>query len=56
LKRFPYFSAPIASNLKDQPPLGENQDALIAYNNATTIIDDGNLLHKLLKEFEKLRA
>ncbi len=53
-EEIPVFIGTIASNLKDQPPLGENQDALVAYNNAQQLFDEENTT-QALKEFEKAK-
>ena len=50
----PVFIGTVASNLKDQPPLGDNENALNSYNKARELFDKGEI-DSALAEFIKAK-
>lgn len=53
-EEIPVYIGTIASNLKDQPPLGDNEDALSKYNEANSLLESGDSL-SAINSFEEAK-
>ncbi|MEQ9307816.1 MAG: SGNH/GDSL hydrolase family protein [Balneolaceae bacterium] len=53
-EEIPVYIGTIASNLKDQPPLGDNEDALSKYKEANRLLESGDSL-SAINSFEEAK-